>query len=144
MLRLPWDSQMERPTIPPEWDLEAGRLAESIGMPIGASVVLFPANTTRHAQFPDLFWETLAARLTKNGQAVFTNMKGGTVRPKTMPIAGTRPVEVPVHLALSLVRLADMLFAWNAIFAVARRQVQADDRNYAHRQSTRRYQFKLT
>ncbi len=106
MLRLPWDSQMERPTIPPEWDLEAGRLAESIGMPIGASVVLFPANTTRHAQFPDLFWETLAARLTKNGQAVFTNMKGGTVRPKTMPIAGTRPVEVPVHLALSLVRLA--------------------------------------
>jgi len=106
LLRLPWDSQMERPTISPDWDLEAGRLAQSIGMPIGASVLLFPATTTPHPQFPDLFWETLAARLARNGQAVFTNMKGGIVGPKTMPIAGTTPVEVPIHLGLSLVRLA--------------------------------------
>jgi len=106
LLRLPWESQLDRPTISPEWDVEALRLAESLGMPIGKSVLLFPANSSPHPQFPDVFWETLAARLTSIGYRVFTNMKGGNFRPKTMPIAGTTPVEVPIHLALSLVRLA--------------------------------------
>jgi hypothetical protein len=106
MLRLPWDAQIERPTILPDWDAEALRLAESIGMPIGKSVLLFPANSSPHPRFPDVFWETLATRLADNGQRVFTNMKGGNFRPDTMPIVGTTPVEVPIHLALSLVQLA--------------------------------------
>lgn len=106
LLRLPFDAQMERPTIPSDWDAEALRLAQSVGMPLGKSVLLFPANSSPLPQIPDTFWEMLAARLAANGYAVFTNMKGGNVRPKTMPIVGTTPVEVPIHLALSLVRLA--------------------------------------
>jgi hypothetical protein len=106
MLRLPWDSELERPTISPEWDAEALRLAENVGMPIGKAVLLFPATNSSLPQFPDLFWETLAARLAEHGHTVFTNMKGGTFRPNNMPISGTTPIEVPLHLALSLVRLA--------------------------------------
>jgi hypothetical protein len=106
LLRLPWESQMERPTISPDWDAEALRLAQSVGMPVGKSVLLFPANSSPLPTIPDIFWETLAARLTANGYKVFCNMKGGVVKPKTMPIAGTTPVEVPIHLALPLVRLA--------------------------------------
>jgi hypothetical protein len=106
LLRLPWDSQLERPTILPEWEAEAQSLADSIGMPIGKSVLLFPANSSQLPQYPDVFWETLAARLNGNGYTVFTNMKGGTFKPKTMPIVGTTAIEVPIHLALPLVRLA--------------------------------------
>jgi hypothetical protein len=106
MLRLPWDSPLDRPAISQEWDAEARQLADDIGMPAGKSVVLFPANSSPHPQFPDVFWETVAGRLTANGYKVFTNMKGGNYRPNTMPICGTIPVEVPIHLALSLVQLA--------------------------------------
>jgi hypothetical protein len=106
LLRLPWDAPLERPVIPTEWEQEALLLADSVGMEIGKSITLFPANSSEHPQFPDVFWETLAARATDNGYKVFTNMKGGNFRPKTMPIVGTTPIDVPVHLGLPLVNLA--------------------------------------
>jgi hypothetical protein len=106
LLRLPWSAQLERPQIPAEWDREARQLADSVGMKMNQSVTLFPANSSAHPQFPDLFWQTLAARLAERGLKVFTNMKGGNFRPKTMPVAGTTPIELPMHLSLSLVRHA--------------------------------------
>jgi len=106
LLRLPWDSQLERPVIPAEWDAEAQELAESMGLLAGKSVLVFPANSSPHPQFPDVFWEALVTQLVSNGVKVFTNMKGGNFRPKTLPIPGSTPVEVPLHLALPLVRLA--------------------------------------
>lgn len=106
ILRLPWDSQLHRPVVLPEWHEEARQLAQSIGMPMDTSVLLFPANSSAHPQFPDIFWRTLAERLADNGYRVFTNMKGGNFRPATMPIPGTTPVDVPLHLALPLVQWA--------------------------------------
>jgi hypothetical protein len=106
LLRLPWDTPLERPQISVEWEQEALQLADRIGMEIGKSVVLFPANSSSHPQFPDVFWQTLTAQLRDNGYKVFCNMKGGNFRPQTMPIVGTTPIEIPVHLAPSLVSLA--------------------------------------
>lgn len=106
LLRLPWDAQYERPTVPAQWDAEAEEIAKQIGMPKGESVILFPANNSPHPQFPDVFWETVAARLTQRGLKVFCNMRGGTYRPNTMPIAGTTPIDVQMHQGLSLVNYA--------------------------------------
>jgi hypothetical protein len=106
ILRLPWDAQIERPTIPALWAEEARDFAMSIGLEYRNSVTLFPANSSPIAQFPDILWSTLAARLIEKGYKVFCNMKGGNFRPETMPIAGTIPVEIPVHLSLPLVSLA--------------------------------------
>lgn len=102
-LRLPWDARIERPIVPAEWNAEAAQIAQQIGMPKGESVILFPSNNSEHPQFPDIFWETVAARLTRRGLKVFTNMKSGKFQPKTMPIAGTTPIDVPRHLAIPLV-----------------------------------------
>ncbi|WP_019939045.1 hypothetical protein [Bordetella sp. FB-8] len=106
LLRLPWEAKLERPNVPAEWDAEAEQIAQKIGMPKGESVILFPANSSEHPQFPDIFWETVAARLTRRGFKVFCNMRGGNFRPKIMPIIGTTPIEVYMHQALSLVNYA--------------------------------------
>lgn len=106
MLRLPWDAAIDRPQIPAEWDVEAEQIAQQLGMVKGKSVIIFPSNSSQHPQFPDVFWSTMAARLRERGYMVFTNMKGGNFHPKTMPIAGTTPINVDMHQALSLVRYA--------------------------------------
>ena len=106
LLRLPWEAQYERPNAPTQWDVEAEQIAQQIGMPKGESVILFPANNSKHPQFPDVFWETVVARLTQRGLKVFCNMRGGTYRPNTMPIVGTTPIDVQMHQALSLVNYA--------------------------------------
>lgn len=106
LLRLPWNARLDRPRMLPEWEDEAERVAEEVGLERGRSVILFPANSSPIAQFPDIIWSTLTARLKELGYLVFCNMKGGNFRPKTMPIVGSTPIEVPVHLAAPLVRLA--------------------------------------
>ncbi|HWZ47454.1 MAG TPA: hypothetical protein VNX00_04450 [Herbaspirillum sp.] len=106
VLRLPWDAQIERPKIPEEWAREANEFAISASMEYHNSVILFPANSSPIAQFPDILWSTLVARLKANGYKVFCNMKGGNFRPQTMPIAGAIPIEIPVHLSLPLVSIA--------------------------------------
>lgn len=106
LLRLPWEAKLERPSVPAEWDIEAEKIAQKIGMPKGESVILFPANSSEYPQFPDFFWETVVARLTQRGLKVFCNMRGGNFRPKTMPITGTTPIEVHIHQALPLVSYA--------------------------------------
>lgn len=106
LLRLPWDARLDRPRATTEWDADAERIAQQIGMPKGESVILFPANSSEHPQFPDVFWETVAARLVQRGLKVFCNMRGGNFRPETMPIPGTIPIEIQMHQALSLVQYA--------------------------------------
>jgi len=106
LLRLPWHACLERPTIPSEWTMEAEEKAKSVGMERGGSVILFPANSSPIGQFSDIVWSTLVARLTARGERVFCNMTGGNFRPTTMPIAGSIPIEIPVHLALPLVSIA--------------------------------------
>jgi hypothetical protein len=106
LLRLPWDACLDRPTIPPEWETEAQSLADTVGMDRGRSITLFPASSSPLVQLPDILWSTLVARLTERGYKVFCNMKGGHFWPKTMPIAGSIPIEIPVHLALPLVSFA--------------------------------------
>jgi hypothetical protein len=106
LLRLPWDAKLERPIIPPAWQAEAEQIAEKAGMPKGKSVILFPANSSQHPQFRDVFWETLVARLKERGYTVFCNMKGGNFRPATMPIRGSIPIEVSMEHALPLVKHA--------------------------------------
>jgi hypothetical protein len=106
LLRLPWDARLERPQLLPQWIAEAKELARQVGLEHGNSVTLFPANSSPIAQFPDVVWSTLVARLNERGYKVFCNMKGGNFRPKTMPIAGSIPIEIPMHLSLPLVSLA--------------------------------------
>jgi hypothetical protein len=106
LLRLPWHARLDRPVIPAEWVMEAQEMAGKIGMERGRSVTLFPANSSPISQFPDLAWSTVVSRLIERGYRVFCNMKGGHFWPKTMPIAGSIPIEIPVHLALPLVSFA--------------------------------------
>lgn len=106
LLRLPWEAKIERPHAPSEWDAEVEDIARRIGMPRGESVILFPANSSEHPQFPDFFWETVTTRLIQRGFKVFCNMRGGNFRPKTMPIPGTHPIDIQMHQALSFVHYA--------------------------------------
>jgi hypothetical protein len=106
LLRLPWDARLDRPELPAEWIAEAHALAASVGMERGRSVTLFPANSSPIAQFPDALWANVVQQLNERGYKVFCNMRGGNFRPQTMPIAGSIPIDVPVHLALPLVSFA--------------------------------------
>jgi hypothetical protein len=111
ILMLPWDACMERPKVRVEWEDEARQYAAEVGIEPGKSVLLFPANTSGIKQFPDIFWSTVVARLKENGYKVFCNMKGGVFMPQTMPIAGSIPIEVPLHLGLSLVSIAGRMIS---------------------------------
>lgn len=106
LLMLPWDSKLERPTIPMAWELEAQAYAEEVGIIPGESVILFPSTSSSHPQFPSFMWQTLIKRLHDNGKKVFCNMKGGLIHPEKLPIEGSLPIEVPIHLAMSLARIA--------------------------------------
>lgn len=108
ILRLPWDASLERPQIPDQCVAEAQQFAANAGIVPGRSVILFPAanSNVQYAQLSDAMWKAAVDRLKENGYTVFCNMKGGNHRPATMPIAGTIPLEVPLHLALPLVTIA--------------------------------------
>ncbi|EIJ48582.1 hypothetical protein GWL_06160 [Herbaspirillum sp. GW103] len=106
LLMLPWDAKMQRPTIPLSWEHEAQAYASEVGIIPEESVILFPSTSSSHPQFPAFMWHTLIERLKVNGKKVFCNMKGGLIHPEKMPIDGTIPIEVPIHLAMSLARIA--------------------------------------
>jgi hypothetical protein len=106
ILMLPWEAKLERPTIPAQWEHEAQLYANQVGIVPGDSVILFPATSTALPQFPDFMWETLVQRLLDNGKKVFCNMKGGIFKPEKMPIKGTISIDVPIHLGISLGRIA--------------------------------------
>lgn len=107
VLRLPWNSRLEPPKILPEWEEDAWQLAKKVGLRVGRSVLLCPINNSGK-KMPDVFWETTAARLIENGYKVFTNMGGinSFNSPPTMPVKGTVPVDLPVHLAMIFMNLA--------------------------------------
>jgi hypothetical protein len=111
ILRLPWEARLERPKVLPQWESEARQIAEHFGIREGRSVILFPANSSPHPQFPDVFWETLTERLIQRGYMVFCNMRGGNFRPQTMPIRGSIPIEVSIEHALPLVRYAGRMIS---------------------------------
>lgn len=106
-LRLPWNARMEQPKILPEWEEEAWQIAKSAGVRIGRSVLLCPINNSQK-KYPDIFWKTVASRLRDNGYDVFTNMGGLNAYngPPTMPIEGTVPVELPIHLVMPFLNFA--------------------------------------
>ncbi|PLZ01911.1 hypothetical protein CY652_12800 [Burkholderia sp. WAC0059] len=108
LLRLPWNTALERPTVPEQFVAEARQFAAKAGIVPDQSVILFPAanSNTRYSQLPDTMWKTVVARLKELGYTVFCNMKGGNHRPATMPVEGAIPIEVPMHLALPLVTIA--------------------------------------
>lgn len=106
LFMLPWDAKLERPTIPMAWEEEAQAYAKEVGIIPGESVILFPSTSSSHPQFPTFMWHTLIKRLQDLGKKVFCNMKGGLVHPEKLPIDGTLPIEVPIHLAMSLARIA--------------------------------------
>jgi len=106
-LRLPWNARVEPPRIAPEWEDEAWQLAKSVGLVTGRSVLLCPINNSQ-TKLPDIFWKTVAARLTEKGYKVFTNM-GGLNQfngPPTMPIEGTSGVDLPIHLVMPFLNFA--------------------------------------
>lgn len=107
MLRLPWNARMERPVIPMEWQDEARKLAFQLDLTDKKTVVLFPASTTNEA-LPVVFWNTLVARLKSNGYKVYTNMTNGNAKnlPAVMPLDGTIPVDLPLHIGLSFISFA--------------------------------------
>jgi hypothetical protein len=111
ILMLPWDAPIERPQVPREWELEARRYADEIGLEPGKSVILFPSANTVNEQFPDMLWESLAERLNENGCKVYCNMTGGRYRPSLMPVANTIPIEVPLRLGLTLVSIAGRMIS---------------------------------
>ncbi|TAN51794.1 MAG: hypothetical protein EPN21_05780 [Methylococcaceae bacterium] len=107
VFRLPWNSRLERPTIPPEWELEAKSYANKVGLIPGRSVVLFPLNNTCPMYSLD-FWNGVADRLIKNGYKVFSNGLGlipGRGR-EPLVINGAVPIDLPIQLGLSFCKLA--------------------------------------
>jgi hypothetical protein len=106
-LRLPWNARLEPPRIVPEWEDEAWQLAKSAGIQVGRSVLLCPINNSQKT-LPNIFWKTVASRLTSNGYKVFTNMGGlNTVNgPPTMPVEATMPVNLPIHLVMPFLNFA--------------------------------------
>lgn len=111
LLRLPWDAPLERPTIPQAWENEARAFAEQVGVVPGKSVLLLPKNTTDIGQLSDVMWTALVERLNERGYKVFCNMKGGIYQPTTMPIKGSIPIELPVHLVIPFVEQAGRLIS---------------------------------
>lgn len=107
VLRLPWNARIEPPRISPEWEDEAWQLAKSVGLRTGRSVLLCPINNSSK-KLPDIFWKTIAARLNENGYKVFTNMGGLNPfnGPPTMPVEGTVPVNLPIHLVMPFINFA--------------------------------------
>jgi hypothetical protein len=107
ILRLPWNARLNRPIVLDAWEQEALLFADSVGLEIGSSVLLFPTADAVRPQLPEIFWETLAQRLTARGQRVFTCVAmDGAVKPDAAPIGGTIPIKIPLHLLLPMGRMA--------------------------------------
>ena len=105
MLRLPWDAEIEKPVIPEAWRDAARIYADSIGMPLGHSVIIFPDNNT-NPPLPSSVWEKLARAYSNQGLTVFTNLAGNRFGARREPLPGTRPVMVTLENAIPLVELA--------------------------------------
>lgn len=106
-LRLPWNARIDPPHVSHEWEDEAWQIAKNAGVSVGRSVLLCPINNSAK-RYPDIFWETVAIRLKKNGYKVFTNMGGlnqfnGLSK---MPVNETIPVNLPIHLVMPFLNFA--------------------------------------
>ena len=105
ILRVSWDTELATPCVPEKWQREALSLCMECGVVPGESVVLFPENNSVSA-FPEEIWERIGAALVKAGKTVFTNCYGSSKGHRAYPVAGTRSIIVPLHLATPIVNLA--------------------------------------
>ncbi|GAB2861232.1 hypothetical protein GCM10027277_32370 [Pseudoduganella ginsengisoli] len=107
VLRLPWNAKLEAPRIRVDWERAAMQQALDLGLRMGRSVLLCPINNSAK-RFPQIFWDTVAARLIERGYMVFTNMGGlnefnGIAN---MPIPGTTAVSLPIEQVIPFAHLA--------------------------------------
>jgi hypothetical protein len=111
ILRLPWTSELVKPTIPDSWRNEAVTYAREQGMVAGKSVILFPDNNT-HKTLPVEFWKAVAARLQDMGNLVFTNLVGGEYTgPRPQPIEGTKGITVTLQHVFPLAEFAGQVIS---------------------------------
>jgi hypothetical protein len=111
ILRLPWTSELVKPTIPDVWRNEAIAYARELGMAEGQSVILFPNNNT-NKELPDAVWQTLADKLRARGVMVFTNMFGNTWKGgRSTPFEGTKAITVQLHHAIPLAEFAGRIIS---------------------------------
>lgn len=104
--RLPWTAKLEKPTIPLEWEEEAKKYAEAVGLEVGKSVVLFPVNNSI-PMLPKIFWDAVAGHLHQMGYKIFVNNLGLTRTGRApLSVDNATPIELPIRLALPFVKLA--------------------------------------
>lgn len=98
VLKLPWNSKLEKPIIAREHEDSAWVKARSLGLRVGRSVLLCPINNSAE-KFPDIFWITLAQKLKELDFTVFTNMGGLNKYNglEEMPIKYTTPVNLSIN-----------------------------------------------
>jgi len=97
VLRLPWNSKLERPRISVASEDAAWIKGRNLGLRVGRSVLLCPINNSAN-RFPDFFWTKIAERLMALDYVVFTNIGGLSQHNglDKMPIFGTIPVDLSI------------------------------------------------
>lgn len=106
ILRLSWDTPIERPIIQEETRKKADEIANRHGIIRGKSVILFPGNGST-TPAPYVFWETISNLFRKKrGFKIFANCRGAGILPNQMPKLDSDQLDLPVDLALAVSELA--------------------------------------
>ena len=102
ILRLSWDTPIERPIIQDEVRKKAIEIANRHGIIQGQSVILFPgSNSSISAPYP--FWIAISDLFRiKKGFKVFSNCSGAGIFPGDMPIPGSDRLDLPIDIALAI------------------------------------------
>jgi hypothetical protein len=109
-MRLPWEAPLH-PGRPDKEALEqAERIAASVGMEPGNSVILFPGNNT-NLPAPSVFWKRVAKEAAAAGKRVFVNVSGAALLPDDLDVPGI-PVELnDIPQAIALCEIAGRIVA---------------------------------
>lgn len=106
ILRLNWNTPIERPVIQEETKIKAAEIANRHGIIRGKSVILFPGNGST-TPAPYLFWEAISELFRKKrGFKIFANCRGAGILPNQMPKLDSDQLDLPVDLALAVSELA--------------------------------------
>jgi hypothetical protein len=107
ILRLDWNSPIEKGYISSELRTVALKYCEDHGITRGKSVILFPGGNTNKPA-PGVFWEAISKFYRNNGIDVYVNFRGSDFRPNTNNTLGTE-LDLPIDLAVAVSEYAGNL-----------------------------------
>ena len=109
-MRLPWEAPLH-PGRPDKEALEqAERIAASVGMEPGNSVILFPGNNT-NVPAPSVFWRRVANEAAAVGKRVFVNVSGAAFLPDDLDIPGISVELNDIPQAIAFCEIAGRVIA---------------------------------